>query len=118
MSRHTLLLNERWDLTLDSSGNIAQVTDEYAIAQDVANAIRLFTNEAFFDMDRGIPHYDLDLGVKPTLSVVRARMRDASVAIEGVAIANPVLEYDDDERKLTGHIELTTESGETASVAV
>ena len=52
---HTLTLDlNEWDLTLDSGGNIATSVGPYAIAQNVANAVRLFTNDAWYDPERGI----------------------------------------------------------------
>ena len=43
---HSLLLSDDWDLQLDVTGNIATTTGAYAIAQNVANSIRLFTDDA------------------------------------------------------------------------
>ena len=38
---YTMLLNDKWDIHVDEAGNIATTTDDYAIAQNVANAVRL-----------------------------------------------------------------------------
>ena len=39
----TLLLDpDTWDLTVDNNGNIAVAAPPYAVAQDVASAIRTF----------------------------------------------------------------------------
>ena len=39
----TLLLDQtEWDLVLDASGNIALASPPYALAQDVASAVRTF----------------------------------------------------------------------------
>ena len=54
---HSLLLDVEWDIQLDASGNIAVTTGDYAVAQNVSNAVRLFTNDAYYDPDRGIPHF-------------------------------------------------------------
>lgn len=111
---HTLLLDSQWDLTLDGSGNIATAVDAYAIAQNVANAVRLFTNDAYFDADRGIPHFDIELGHRPPMSILRTRILRAARAVEGVADAS--VEFDRDERTLGGEITLTLTNGDTASV--
>ena len=116
MTAHTLYLRpDTWDITLDSSGRIARSTQAYAIAQNVANAVRLFTGEAFFAMDEGIPHFDIELGkTRPALSVLRARMREAALNVEGVLDAQITLD-DVQERKLTGEILLTVDDGDKSS---
>lgn len=116
MTAHTLYLQpDSWDITLDSSGRIARSTQAYAIAQNVANAVRLFTGEAFFAQDEGIPHFDIELGkTRPALSVLHARMREAALNVEGVLDAQITLD-DVQERKLTGEILLTVADGDKSS---
>lgn len=112
---YTLLLNGDWDITQDGEGNIATVLDAYAIAQNVANAVRLFTKDAYFDQDKGIPHFDIELGHTPPLSVLRSRIIKAAKSVEGVADA--VVTFDTfDDRILRGEVLLTTTSGETINV--
>lgn len=116
MTAHTLYLQpDTWDITLDSSGKIARSVQAYAIAQNVANAVRLFTGEAFFAMNEGIPHFDIELGkTRPALSVLRARMREAALNVEGVLDAQITLD-DVQERKLTGEILLTVADGDKST---
>lgn len=116
MTAHTLYLQpDSWDITLDSSGRIARSTQAYAIAQNVANAVRLFTGEAFFAMDEGIPHFDIELGkTRPALLVLRARMREAALNVEGVLDAQITLD-DVQDRKLTGEILLTVADGDKST---
>lgn len=116
MTAHTLYLRpDSWDITLDSSGRIARSTQAYAIAQNVANAVRLFTGEAFFAMNEGIPHFDIELGkTRPALSVLRARMREAALNVDGVLDAQITLD-DVQDRKLTGEILLTVADGDKSS---
>lgn len=116
MNGHTLYLTpDNWDITLDSSGRLQTSAAAYAIAQNVANAVRLFTGEAFFAMDEGIPHFDIELGkTRPALSVLRARMREAALNVEGVLDAQITLD-DVQERKLTGEILLTVADGDKSS---
>ena len=116
MTAHTLYLQpDSWDITLDSSGRIARSTQAYAIAQNVANAVRLFTGEAFFAMDEGIPHFDIELGkTRPALSVLRARMREAALNVQGVLDAQITLD-DVQDRKLTGEILLTVADGDKST---
>ena len=44
---HSLLLDAEWDIQLDASGNIAVTTGDYAVAQNVSNSVRLFTDDAY-----------------------------------------------------------------------
>lgn len=111
----TFLLDSQWDLTLDGGGSIATVSGGYAIAQNVANAIRLFTGDAYFNRDRGIPHFDIELGHVPPLSVLRSRILQAAKEVEGVADAS--ITFDTFEgRVLSGTLILTTVEGETINV--
>lgn len=111
----TLFLDATWDITLDEGGRILTTSGAYAIAQRVANAVRLFTDDAYFDRDRGIPHFNIELGHKPPYSIIRTRILEAARAVEGVADAAVVFNRDD--RVLGGEIQLTLTTGETASVA-
>lgn len=116
MAAHTLYLDpETWDLTLDPAGNIATATGAYAIAQSVANAIRLFTNDAYYDSDRGIPHFALELKTHPAISVLRARIKEAAERVEGVKDAK-VTDLNLDHRTLTGVIKLTLNDGSITNV--
>ena len=117
MAGHTLLLDtEAWDLTLDSGGNIATAQDSYGIAQNVANAVRLFMNDAYYDPERGVPHFLIDLGVTPDMSVVRSRSRRASLSVDGVTDANVEITTITD-RVMGGTIAVTTEEGDIVDVA-
>ena len=116
MNGHTLYLTpDNWDITLDSSGRLQTSAAAYAIAQNVANAVRLFTNEAFFAMDEGIPHFEIELGfTRPALSVLRARIREAALNVEGVLDAAVNLDGVRG-RKLTGEILLTVADEDKSS---
>ena len=85
---HSLLLDAEWDIQLDASGNIAVTTGDYAVAQNVSNAVRLFTDDAYYDPDRGIPHFAITLGRKPSMSVFRAVVRKAALGVDGVKAAD------------------------------
>ena len=116
MNGHTLYLTpDNWDITLDSSGRLQTSANAYAIAQNAANSVRLFTNEAFFAMDEGIPHFEIELGyTRPALSVLRARIREAALNVEGVLDAAVNLDGVRD-RKLTGEILLTVADEDKSS---
>lgn len=116
MSTRTLFLNEKWDLALDGNGRLKIANGAYATAQDVANAVRLFTNDAYLAADRGIPHFSIDLGLMPSAAVVRSRMRKAALDVSNVASATVTLYDVEGDRKLKGVIEITTNDGQTAEI--
>lgn len=121
MKGKTLLLDsETWDLVLDPAGNIAMVEGNYAIAQNVANAVRLFTKDAYFYTERGIPHFNIELGHKKRISdsVLRARIKRMALGIDGVKTAEVSLEKELEEgRVLGGEVFITTTNGETAFIS-
>ena len=110
MSAHTLLLDDGWDINVDASGNIAKATGDYAIAQNVANAFRLFTNDAWFFPERGIPHFLIELRKAPKINVLKVRLRKAALAVEGVTDCEIDL-LNVEGRDLSGVALLTLESG-------
>lgn len=115
---HTLKLNSEWDLCLDEFGNIATITGDEAIAQNVCNALRLFTNDAWFDPDRGIDHFNVDLGVKPLTNQIRARFIAAAESVDGVAAASVTGLKVSEDRKLSGLVHIVTTNGGFLDVAI
>lgn len=111
------LATETWDLQLDSAGRIVTVSGPYAVAQNVANAVRLFTKDAYFNQQDGVPHFQLELGKMPSPAALRDRINRAALAVDGVATAQTTLTRLE-ARKLEGFIEITTTTGETVNVAL
>ena len=117
MNKRSLYLNKQWDITLDGAGNIATTAGRYCDAQNVANAVRLFTRDAYLRQRNGVPHFSLDLGVKPALSEVRAIYRETAISVENIADATvDIAGLDTDTRAMTGTIQSTNENGETVAV--
>lgn len=111
--KRSLYLNEQWDITLDSSGDLATTAGRYCDAQNVANATRLFTHDAYLAQQKGIPHFELDLGVIPSLSEIRAWYRKAAMGVENIQSASiDITAIDDDTRTLRGIITATSLNGE------
>ena len=117
-TRKTLLLDENWDVQLTKSGSIAVAEGDYATAQNVANECRLFTEDAYFDQERGIPYFLLALGQKVPGSALRARIRSAALLVEDVAAVTDVTlnTLDIDTRELTGEVRFTCREGTSVSV--
>lgn len=109
----TLLLNENWDIGVDDNGNIALTTGAYAIAQNCANAIRLFTNDAYFNRTKGIPHFQIELANKPapSRSTLTNRIRKAVMAVDGVLDTEIELVFDEKTRTYGGNVTITVEDG-------
>jgi uncharacterized protein YegP (UPF0339 family) len=119
-NKRTLYLDpDKWDITLNKNGDIITASHLYADAQNVANAIRLFTKDAFLAQNKGVPHFDLDLARMPAFSAVRAVYRKNARAVENIrdAFINN-LRVDNDTRTLNGVIIATTEDGQNVSVEI
>lgn len=138
-TRKTLILNDKWDLCLTPGyvwrkkivkvdGVDTEITYKasplqvaeggYATAQNVANECRLFTQDAYFDQERGIPYYLIALGHKVSPSVLRARLHDAALLVEDVAEITEIKldALDTETRRITGDIQFTSKEGENAAV--
>lgn len=114
----TLTLNkDTWDLTLDVSGHIITSQGPYAVAQNVANAVRLFTKDAYFNRADGIPHFTSELGALPPAAVLIDRINKAARAVPEVSTARTVLTRFEN-RTMEGNITLTTTAGDTVNVAI
>jgi hypothetical protein len=118
-NKRSLFLNADWDIGLDSSGNLETTSNLYCDAQNVANAVRLFTKDAYLAQNKGVPHFDLDLARMPAFSAVRAVYRKNARAVENIrdAFINN-LRVDNDTRTLNGVIIATTEDGQNVSVEI
>lgn len=118
-TRHTLQLTEDWDIALDSVGNIAVAQGENSTAQNVANECRLFTKDAYFAQDEGIPHFMLNLGLQVPDSAFRAYLRKSAVKVADVAeiLAITIEHIDRESRVITGTITFTTKEGEHGQVS-
>lgn len=89
---NTLLLDQAaWDLVIDSAGNIAMAMPPYALAQDVASAVRLFKAELYYDTTQGIPYFEEVLGYLPPIALLRALIENAALTVSGVVSARCVI---------------------------
>lgn len=108
--RSLLLDIETWDLAIDTAGNIAVASDPYAMAQDAANACRLFAGELYFDTVPGIPYFQEVLGQSPPLSLVKAYLVRAALRVPGVVSAQVFIsEWTD--RTIRGQVQIRDANG-------
>ena len=110
-TRRTLTLTPKWDICLDRSGRIALTRGAMATAQSVANEARLFTNDAYFQQDKGSPYFIFALGqrrVNP--AVVRSYLRRAALRVRDVreVLSIRVDPVEIETRTLSGDIQFTT----------
>lgn len=113
---NTLLLDRTaWDLVLDASGNIAMASNPYALAQDVASAVKLFKGECWYDTTKGIPYWQQILGQWPPLAVIRAYVESAALTVPGIVKAQCKIVQTAD-RTITGQVEITDAAGVAQNV--
>lgn len=112
----TLLLDRTtWDLCLDSAGNIAMASNPYAIAQDVASAIKLYQGELWYDTTQGVPYQSEILGNNPPIALLKARFIAAALTVPEVASADCFISSLTN-RQLVGQVQVTSTGGVVAAV--
>lgn len=108
---NTLLLAvDTWDLVIDASRNIAVAMPPYALAQDVASAIRTFLGEVYYDTTLGIPYFEQILGKTPPITVFQEYMVQAALTVPGVVTAKCNINSFTD-RTVNGQVIFTDDSG-------
>lgn len=114
----TLYLNDKWDIFSDASGQIALVSGAYAIAQNAANAVRLFKNDAYLAQTRGIPHFEIELGKAPAIAapILRTRIRETVLNVNGVTGAEVDLTFDESGRVMGGEVKATVLESENVQI--
>lgn len=118
MMKSTLLLdNTNWDLLADAAGNIAVAQPPYALAQDVASAVKLFLGELWYNTVNGVPYFEEILGHAPPIGVFQEYMRRAALTVPGVVTAQCQIDSING-RTVTGAVTFTDENGSTNTVAV
>lgn len=118
MNSNTMLLDQSlWDVCKDAAGNIAMARPPYALAQDVASAIKTFLGEVWYDDTIGIPYFAQILGKTPPVSVFQEYMVAAALTVPGVVSAKCVLSAFEG-RTVTGQVQFTDINGVTNSVAI
>lgn len=114
----TLLLDTAaWDLVLDSSGNIAVATEPYAIAQDVASALRLFQGELWYNDVPGVPYFADILGKAPPVQLFKELMVRAALTVPGVVSATCSIESFEG-RTVKGQVTFRDSTGQQGTVAI
>jgi len=105
-----------WDLTVDSRGNIALATGHYAIAQDVASAVRLFQGELWYDTTQGLPYFEEVLGKRPSIEFMKAMFVEAGLAVPAVVSIKCFLTGPGRPRVVGGQMQITDNTGKLSVV--
>jgi len=107
----TLLLDQdNNDLCLDASGNLAIAAPPYAVAQDVATAVKTFLGDCYYDQSLGIDYFGKILGQTPPLAVFSQAIVDAALSVPTVVAASVTIESIT-QRGLVGFVDFTDENG-------
>jgi len=116
----TLLLDlDNWDLVADANGNIAIADEPYALAQDVATAIKTFLKDLYFNQTDGIDYFGRILGHTPPLQVFQQLMVSAALSAspDVVTAECNITAFDDSTRTATGQVIFTDINGNTNQVS-
>jgi hypothetical protein len=113
-TRRTLKLSAQWDIELDAIGRIRVAEKADATAQNVANEVRLFKNDAYFAWDRGIPYFTQPLGHTLSETVLTAHVQKAALRVEDVGeiMKIEINNFDLETRILHGEIRFKTRVNE------
>lgn len=107
----TLLLDENWDLTVSPAGDIAVAPSPYAIAQDVASAVRVFLGEQWYDISQGVPYFQQIMGRLPPIQFVKTALIAAGKTVPGVAGITCFLTGPGIAREVGGQLQITDSTG-------
>ena len=115
----TLFLHpEKWDLCLDSSGNLAIATDEYQQAQDIASSCRVFLKDDYYNQQDGIPYLEEIMGKSAyPISLYQRNLFDRAMLVDGVVSVDVNLNQLKD-RVLSGAIIFTNEQNIQGTVGL
>ena len=112
----TLLLDRStWDLVVDASGSIALASAPYAVAQNVACAVRVFLG---YNTALGLPYLTNILGRTQPAALFRADVEQTALSVAGVAQAVCVLTGLSPARRLSSIIQLTLTDGSQTVVSL
>lgn len=109
----TPLLSAKWDLQLDTNGDIIMADYSKAVAQNVSNESRCFQNDLYFSTGHGIEWFSNQLGQPLQAAITTSRLRVAAESVPEVQSVDDVelKAIDNADRTLTGVIHITTNGG-------
>ena len=117
MANASLLLDATWDLTTDSSGNIAVVLSPTSLAQDAASAIQTYLGEVYLDTTVGVPWLTQVLGVNPppTLSLLKQLLVAAALSANDEIASAQVFLTSFSNRSVGGQVQVISTAGQLSA---
>lgn len=107
-----------WDLFLDSSNNLALVTQANELAQDVASAVRTFLGECWYDFTLGVPYFQqIFVGHRVSLQFVKQALATAGSIVPGVGSIAVFLTGPGTSRVVGGQLQITSTSGQVLALS-
>lgn len=116
---NTVLLDRTtWDFLMNANGSLAVASDAYAIAQDVASAVRVFEGEVYYDTSQGLPYRQKILGRGQSLALFNTDAEAAAMTTPGVVSARAVTAVLRNTRQITGSILISDTEGNANLVGI
>ena len=105
---NTFALSNDWNFIVQADGQLKMITAAEAVAQNVANEIKLFTRDAWSAYDEGNPWFDIQLGKSAQRVATSAALRRSALRVAGVEEVKSieVTEFDPEHRTLKAVIKL------------
>lgn len=115
----TLLLDQSaWDLVLNSNGDIALASPPYALAQDVASAVRTFLGELWYDTTQGLPYWTQILGKLPSSSLLIELINQVVLTVTGVVSSQTIITgFSPVTREVSGQIQFVDVNNQSTTVS-
>lgn len=107
LTKSLLLDSDKWDISLDDSGNIGITANPYAVAQDVACACSTFLGECWYDTTLGIPYYERILGRWPGTQLINTKMQSEALKLSYVQSAFCTVTVNKESRSASGVMTIT-----------
>jgi hypothetical protein len=105
-----------WDNTVDVNGNIAVAGPPYSQAQDASSAIRTWLGEVYYNTVDGVPYQSILGEGAPNVPLLKAQLVTAAKSVPGVVSA-VVFIQSITQRNVSGQVQITNSSGQTATAA-
>jgi hypothetical protein len=111
---NTLLLDQsQWDLVLDANYNIAMGAPPYALAQDVASAVRTFLGECWYNTSLGVAYFS-----DAPAALLTQQITAQALLVPGVVTAQTIITSYNSKGILVGQILFTDENDQTTTINI